>query len=184
MYSDHLTPIEFENDWKGVMVEFKLEDNDWLNEMYDIRDQWIPAYFSNIEMAGLLRTTSRSESSNSFFQHFHESGNNLVEFYSRFESAMDKQRLRNDTDDKRSQETPHMETSMRIELEASKVYTLEIYYLVREEIKSGCYHNILDDRMIGIDSSTFKFKDELLNNKIFEVHTFISWWIKFVNCFH
>ena len=96
------------------MVEFKLEDNDWLNEMYDIRDQWIPAYFSNIEMAGLLRTTSRSESSNSFFQHFHESGNNLVEFYSRFESAMDKQRLRNDTDDKRSQETPHMETSMRI----------------------------------------------------------------------
>ncbi|KAL1819004.1 hypothetical protein ACET3Z_013873 [Daucus carota] len=42
-------------------------------------------------------------------KHFHESGNNLVEFYSRFESAMDKQRLRNDTDDKRSQETPHME---------------------------------------------------------------------------
>ncbi|KAK1384056.1 hypothetical protein POM88_021791 [Heracleum sosnowskyi] len=90
VYSDHLTPREFEERWNAVIAEFKLESNPWLTKMFNIRDQWIPAYFSDIEMAGLLRTTSRSESSNSFFQHFHESGDTLVEFYSSFESAMDK----------------------------------------------------------------------------------------------
>ena len=53
-------------------------------------------------MVDLLRTTSRSESSILFFQHFHESGDTLVEFCSSFESAMDKQRVRNAVDDEKS----------------------------------------------------------------------------------
>ncbi|KAK1358881.1 hypothetical protein POM88_043355 [Heracleum sosnowskyi] len=68
VYSDHFTPGEFKERWNDIIVEFKLKSNPWLTEMFNIRDQWIPAYFSDIEMAGLLRTTSRSESSNSFFQ--------------------------------------------------------------------------------------------------------------------
>ncbi|XP_063938020.1 protein FAR-RED IMPAIRED RESPONSE 1-like [Daucus carota subsp. sativus] len=169
VYADHLAPTEFETEWKEVIEEFKLEDNTWLSEMFAIRDQWIPAYFSGIEMAGLLRTTSRSESSNFFFQHYHESGDTLVEFYSSFESAMDKQRLINDTDDRRSQEIPLSDSPMQIEIDASKIYTLEIYYLVREEIRSGCCHCIVEDRTKELDFSAFKIKDMLLNDKIFEV---------------
>lgn len=101
VYSDHSTPTEFEDGWNGVMSEYKLESNAWLTSLFKKRKQWIPAYFSDIEMVGLLRTTSRSESSNFFFQHFHENGDTLVEFYSSFESAMDKQRLRAADDDKK-----------------------------------------------------------------------------------
>ncbi|KAL8100202.1 hypothetical protein AgCh_032448 [Apium graveolens] len=67
VYSDHLTQTKFVERWNDVIVEYKLESNPWLTEMFNKRNEWIPAYFSDIEMAGLLRTTSRSESSNSFF---------------------------------------------------------------------------------------------------------------------
>lgn len=140
VYSENASPIEFEESWKDVIEEYKLEGNKWLATMFRKRRQWIPAYFGDVEMAGLLRTTSRSESSNSFFQHFHESGDTLVEFYSSFESAMDKQRLSTTDDDRKSRETPRMETTMPIEKDAANVYTLSIYYLVRDEITSACFH--------------------------------------------
>lgn len=73
VYADHLTPEEFEEGWDAVIQEYKLEDNDWLIDMYNIRKEWIPAYFYDLEMVGLLRTTSRSESSNFYFQHFQQS---------------------------------------------------------------------------------------------------------------
>ncbi|KAK1359315.1 hypothetical protein POM88_043789 [Heracleum sosnowskyi] len=92
VWADHLSIEEFEEGWKSVIEEYDLADNDWLIEMYDLRKEWIPAYFNNVEMAGLLRTTSRSESSNFYFQHFQQSGDTLVEFYSKYESAIDKQR--------------------------------------------------------------------------------------------
>ncbi|KAK1383136.1 hypothetical protein POM88_020871 [Heracleum sosnowskyi] len=125
-------------------------------------------------MAGLLRTTSRSKSSNSFFQHFHESGDTLVEFYSSFESAMDKQRLRNVEDDNRSEKIPLKKTSMSIEMDASKLYTLELYYRVREEIKSACYHTSMEDMTRDNESRHFKCKDDLLNGQIFEVSVRLS----------
>ncbi|XP_074335536.1 protein FAR1-RELATED SEQUENCE 5-like [Apium graveolens] len=161
VYSDHITQTEFVERWNAVIVEYKLESNPWLTELFNIRNEWIPAYFSDIEMAGLLRTTSRSESSNSFFQHFHESGHTLVEFYSSFESAMDKQRLKNAEDDKRS----------GIEIDASKLYTLELYYLVREEIKAACYHTSMPDITRDNEHRYFKVKDDLLHDRIFEVYS-------------
>lgn len=174
VYSDHLTPEQFEERWNAVIAEFKLETNPWLTEMFCIRDQWIPAYFSNIEMAGLLRTTSRSKSSNFFFQHYHESGDNLVEFYSSFESAMDRQRMRNADDERKSQKIPLTGVSLCIESDAANIYTLELFYLVREEIKSGCYHTIIQSMSRDNDASHFTFKDALLNDQLFEVPLNIS----------
>ncbi|KAK1355918.1 hypothetical protein POM88_049174 [Heracleum sosnowskyi] len=81
----------------------------------------------DVEMVGLLRTTSRSESSNFYFQHFHESGDTLVEFYSSFESAMDRQQSADD--DNKSEPKPLTVTTMKIEGDASKQYTQELYYL-------------------------------------------------------
>ena len=121
VYSDHSSPLEFEEGWSSVILEYKLQDNEWLSAMFRRRKSWIPAYFLEIDMAGLLRTTSRSESSNSFFQHFHERGDALVEFYSSFESAMDKERIRTVEDDKNSSKTPRLETPLEIEKDAARV---------------------------------------------------------------
>ncbi|MCI36553.1 protein FAR1-RELATED SEQUENCE 5-like, partial [Trifolium medium] len=61
------TPDEFEATWKSIMIEFELEKNEWLSHMYDIQSMWIPSYFRDILLGGILRTTSRSESENSFY---------------------------------------------------------------------------------------------------------------------
>ncbi|KAM3370727.1 hypothetical protein ACQJBY_018206 [Aegilops geniculata] len=60
------TPDEFESRWSSIISEFGLEDNEWLKEKYDLRQSWIPAYFMEFSLGGILRTTSRSESENAF----------------------------------------------------------------------------------------------------------------------
>lgn len=45
--------------------------------MFEIRASWVPAFFNDEPMVGLLRTTSRSESSNFFFNHFVQRGDTL-----------------------------------------------------------------------------------------------------------
>nr|GEW27381.1 hypothetical protein [Tanacetum cinerariifolium] len=49
-------------------------------------------FFSEIPMCGLMKTTSQSESSNTFFQIYSHAGNTLVQFMLCFEYAMEKQR--------------------------------------------------------------------------------------------
>jgi hypothetical protein len=83
---------EFELRWSTIISDFKLEENGWLSQMYDLRSMWIPAYFKDIFMAGILRTTSRSESENSFFGNYLNKDLSLVEFWMRFDSAIEAQR--------------------------------------------------------------------------------------------
>ncbi|GJR23334.1 FAR1-related sequence 5-like protein [Tanacetum coccineum] len=54
----------------------------------------IPPYFIDSPLFGLMRTTSRSESENSFFKSFTSSGATLVSFLMSYESAMERQRYR------------------------------------------------------------------------------------------
>ncbi|KAK1380052.1 hypothetical protein POM88_026796 [Heracleum sosnowskyi] len=92
IWSSNIEIDEFETGWGAIIKEFKLEENKWLSDMYAIRSCWIPAYFRNEPMFGLMRTTSRSESENFFFSQFHKQGDTLCEFWLRFQSAMDRQR--------------------------------------------------------------------------------------------
>ncbi|XP_074282860.1 protein FAR1-RELATED SEQUENCE 5-like [Silene latifolia] len=82
---------EFELRWKAILSSYELSDHEWLKSMFDIRSSWIPAYFRDIYLGGIMRTTSRSESENSFFGNFTNPHLTLVEFWMRFQSAMDAQ---------------------------------------------------------------------------------------------
>ena len=39
---------EFEETWKSLIIEYKLEDNEWLNHLYEIRASWAPVYNRSI----------------------------------------------------------------------------------------------------------------------------------------
>ncbi|XP_074299085.1 protein FAR1-RELATED SEQUENCE 5-like [Silene latifolia] len=67
VWAEDIEPSEFEERWCSVISSYGLTDNKWLDTMFDKRDSWIPAYFRDLFMGGLMRTTSRSESENSFF---------------------------------------------------------------------------------------------------------------------
>jgi hypothetical protein len=62
--------VEFETQWNALINKYGLKGNAWMANRYDIHKSWIPAYFMDIPLAGLLRTTSRHESANSFFNRF------------------------------------------------------------------------------------------------------------------
>ena len=61
---------EFEEKWESIMIKYNLLEDKWFCNFFSIRDQWIPTYFRDITLGGILRTTSRSESINNLFNNF------------------------------------------------------------------------------------------------------------------
>nr|GEU67547.1 hypothetical protein [Tanacetum cinerariifolium] len=93
------------------------------------------AYFIDSPLYGLMRTTSRSESENSFFKSFTSPGATLVSFMMSYEFAMETQRYRQDTlDFKTIDAAPKCETKLEIKRHAARVYTRTIFLLVQMEI--------------------------------------------------
>ncbi|XP_057811459.1 protein FAR1-RELATED SEQUENCE 5-like [Salvia miltiorrhiza] len=68
VWSELDEPVDFERKWTEVLDQYELTDNTWLADMFSLRSYWIPAYFRDLSMSGLFRTTSLSESENSFFR--------------------------------------------------------------------------------------------------------------------
>nr|KAJ0204961.1 hypothetical protein LSAT_V11C500264100 [Lactuca sativa] len=88
----HIKPGEFEKKWDLIINEFNLEDKRWFNDMFELREKWIPAYFSDTRMSRLMKTTSRSESMNSFFNTYSQYGNLLLHFMMNYDTTIQKQR--------------------------------------------------------------------------------------------
>ncbi|XP_021775564.1 protein FAR1-RELATED SEQUENCE 1-like [Chenopodium quinoa] len=135
-----IEPDEFEERWNKVMVEFELEGNEWLCYMYEIRDKWIPTYFRDVFLGGIMRTTSRSESENNFFCSFINPHVSLVEFYMRYEAAINAQRHtqgQNDNDSKHKY--PECKTPLGIEKYASTIYTISVFYDFQYEVEMACF---------------------------------------------
>ncbi|GJY03242.1 FAR1 DNA binding domain, zinc finger, SWIM-type, MULE transposase domain containing protein [Tanacetum coccineum] len=59
VWTDQILPFEFEREWEIMIEDFKLDDNKWLQDMFDIRESWILAFLRDELMSGLMRTTSR-----------------------------------------------------------------------------------------------------------------------------
>ncbi|KAL7612083.1 hypothetical protein Lser_V15G07939 [Lactuca serriola] len=129
----------FEVKWGLLMKEFNREDTRWFKDMFTTRDSWIPGYFSDISMCGLRKTTSKSESMNSFFNTYSESGNLLLNFMMNYDTAIQKQRNTQRELDKESKKTSYkMQTPRETELQALKVCTngWEVYIVEHNNSKS------------------------------------------------
>ncbi|XP_021747121.1 protein FAR-RED IMPAIRED RESPONSE 1-like [Chenopodium quinoa] len=93
---ESFTVMEFENKWNAFIVEYKLQNNDWLCDLYLERHMWVPAFMINYFWAG-MKTTQRVESINSFFDGFLTRNTKLCEFPQKYAAAMDK-RVGDETD--------------------------------------------------------------------------------------
>jgi hypothetical protein len=47
---------EFEENWKSLLETYKLQDNAWLNGLYNERTFWVPAYMKDIFWTGMNTT--------------------------------------------------------------------------------------------------------------------------------
>ncbi|KAM0853034.1 hypothetical protein ACQ4PT_051350 [Festuca glaucescens] len=166
------TPSEFEENWKNVMLRFDLQDNEWFAKCYHIRGSWVPAYFMGIPLAGILRTTSRSESENSFFKNFIRRKLAFVEFWLRFDTALKCQRQEELVADHASlHTTPRLLSSWEIERQGSLIFTHEVFDLFQSEVLAAREHcDVQDTKDVGDLKIMFVSDQSHRKNKVREVH--------------
>ncbi|XP_021980663.2 protein FAR1-RELATED SEQUENCE 5-like [Helianthus annuus] len=160
VWNDTIIPEDFETEWHSIMSTFGLENHEWLKDMYDLRFDWIPAYYHGEDLAGLMRATSRCESENYFFGQICNPRCTLVEFFTHFETAMDIQRhehRRNDHDTRYIECKPW--SDFVLEKQASEIYTQTIFKDIQIEIDAAitkCMSKSVDT--VG-DVQYFEIKD-------------------------
>ncbi|XP_057793198.1 protein FAR1-RELATED SEQUENCE 5-like [Salvia miltiorrhiza] len=138
VWSEFNEPDVFEEHWQNMIDEYDLADNRWFSDMFEDRKFWVPAYFRDISMSGIFRTTSSSESENSYFKRFMNKNADLVLLYTNYCSALDSQRYTYQqitlADETRA---PKMQTILPIECHAAQVYTISRFKHVQDEIKAA-----------------------------------------------
>ncbi|XP_071709077.1 protein FAR1-RELATED SEQUENCE 5-like [Rutidosis leptorrhynchoides] len=106
-WNQELNAEKFEKCWQHVLDEFGLHDVDWFKDMYDMKEKWIPYFFRDTPMAGLMRTSSLFEKQ--------RHNNTVLEF------EMDNRSI-------------NCVTNKLIWLHARDFYTPPMFLLVQEEI--------------------------------------------------
>jgi hypothetical protein len=118
-----------------LIQDFNLQDHPWLCRMFNNRQNWIPAYFRDVPLCGLMRTTSRSESANSSYNTISNWGNTLLLFMKSFEQAIDKQRHKQILNDHVSNTSiVRLKTALEIEKHARNVFTNEMFLNIQKEM--------------------------------------------------
>ncbi|XP_058114046.1 protein FAR1-RELATED SEQUENCE 5-like [Magnolia sinica] len=149
------TVDEFERLWASTVKEYKLENVDWLHQIYDIRHMWVPAYVRNIFFAG-MSTTRSNESVRAMFDGHLNPYSTLMGFVLGYQKALENRR-RDElaANDKNSYGSPLVRTPFDIEKGLIQVYTNEVLKDVIEELfQSPLYNaNLVDKRNIP---STFE----------------------------
>ncbi|XP_042038458.1 protein FAR-RED IMPAIRED RESPONSE 1-like [Salvia splendens] len=138
VWSDLLEPDEFEEEWNRLVEHHKLEDIDWFATLYEYRQFWIPAYFRDFPLGSMIRTTSISESENSFYKNFLKPRANIAKFYLNFNHALEFQRnSRTTLDYHDATALPILATTLPFEKHASTLYTDSMFKKIQEEIVEG-----------------------------------------------
>ncbi|XP_019157954.1 PREDICTED: protein FAR1-RELATED SEQUENCE 5-like [Ipomoea nil] len=130
----------FEDSWSRIIEEYGLVYNGWFRYLFESRTFSASPYFHDEFMSGFVRTTSRSESRNSFFGSFSNGHSSLVEFLVHFDSVISAQRhvQAKLTADSKSC-FPVLKTPLALEKHAMDVYTISVFYDVQVEICEGCF---------------------------------------------
>ncbi|XP_074282797.1 protein FAR-RED IMPAIRED RESPONSE 1-like [Silene latifolia] len=115
VWDRELEAEEFDNRWSSIMEEHVPADIAWFTECYDIRRQWVMTHCKDLRMGGIMRTTQRLESENSFFKRHNQ------------------KRL----DNENRHSNPKLCSKLAIESDGAKIYTHDIFEEFQEELKNA-----------------------------------------------
>ncbi|KAJ9545059.1 hypothetical protein OSB04_024766 [Centaurea solstitialis] len=123
-----------------MIEEYGLVGDPWFTKMYAIRHSWIPAFYRGTPMSGLMKTTSRSESSNAYINLFECFESDLVQFLSNYDTAIEKQRYKYSVKESETRTTyPRFITPLPLERHASQIYSRTIFFDIQKEIKKAAW---------------------------------------------
>ncbi|XP_049933305.1 protein FAR1-RELATED SEQUENCE 6-like [Nymphaea colorata] len=160
---DSLRSDEFERSWKEVIDTYKLEDNQWLSSLYELRHQWAPVFIKDIFYAG-MSTSRRGEKFNAFFDGYVYSNTSFKEFAEKYEMVLKKKYNEEAQADFDSyNKVPVMRTHLCYESQLAKVYSGEIFVLFQEEVYGtfDCYN--IERTKIDGHCSTYILKERVFD---------------------
>ncbi|XP_024963894.1 protein FAR1-RELATED SEQUENCE 5-like [Cynara cardunculus var. scolymus] len=140
VWNIHIGPSEFESRWNEMIDKYNLAGDTWFTEMYEIRHSWILGYYKDTPMSGLMKTTSRSESSNSYINIYELYLFDLVQFLNNYDVAIEKQRYRQSVHETVTRTTnPKFVTPLHLESHASSIYSRNVFFDIQKEIKKAVW---------------------------------------------
>jgi len=129
---------EFQRTWDEMMNVYKLQDHQWLINMYEIRHKWSTAYSKHVFSAG-IKSCQRIESTNNVLDEIREKTITLTQFLVAFEKMLKKwRRIEVEEEFKNSQSTPPLVINISETLRhASTVYTHKVFNIFLNEYLEG-----------------------------------------------
>ncbi|CAE5966327.1 unnamed protein product [Arabidopsis arenosa] len=125
------TTVEFDTMWSALVNKYGLRDNMWLREIYEKRENWVPAYLRASFFGGIPV--------NGAFDPFYGTSLNsltsLREFISRYEQGLEQRREEERKEDFNSYNLqPFLQTKEPVEEQCRRLYTLTIFRIFQSEL--------------------------------------------------
>ncbi|KAG8380848.1 hypothetical protein BUALT_Bualt06G0059100 [Buddleja alternifolia] len=131
---DHEDEEEFIDAWNKMIVKYSLQNNDWLQRMFQLRKKWVLVYGQETFCAD-MSTTQRSESMNNVIKKYVSYKTNLFEFFEHFERLLKDRRYKESRADfSTSQSSPNLSFPVQILKHASTVYISKFFELFQAEL--------------------------------------------------
>ncbi|KAK2988174.1 hypothetical protein RJ640_020656 [Escallonia rubra] len=128
------TVEEFESCWESLLMGYNLRDNEWLQSMYNVRQQWVPVYLRDT-FFGEMSITLSSDSINSFFDGYINASTSIHVLIKQYEKAMISRYEREVKADYDTINTaPILKTPSPMEKQAANLYTRKIFTKFQEEL--------------------------------------------------
>lgn len=123
---------EFETSWDFILDRYDLRRNDWLQLLYTMRQQWVPAYFRDTFFAAV---SFNQDFESSFFDGYVNEHTTVPLFFRQYERALDnsfEKEIEADFDSICT--TPLLRTPSPMEKQAANLYTKTIFSKFQEEL--------------------------------------------------
>ncbi|KAJ1386234.1 Zinc finger, PMZ-type [Sesbania bispinosa] len=122
----------FRKKWHELVSKFGLQENQWVNALYEKRTMWATTHSQGKFFAG-FGTTSRCEGLHSELVKFVNSRYNLRDFLQHFQCCLSHMRFKEKEDDFTSVHgDPVMQTDLQaIERSTARIYTRKVFFIFR-----------------------------------------------------
>ncbi|TXG57743.1 hypothetical protein EZV62_015572 [Acer yangbiense] len=149
------TDEQFDMRWWKMVTRFELQDDEWVQSLYEDRKKWVPTYLGDTFLAG-MSTTQRSESMNSFFDKYIHKKITVKEFVKQYGSILQNRYQEEaiaDFDTWHKQ--PALKSPSPWERQMSTVYTHAIFKKFQVEVLgvAGCH-----PKKVNGDGTTVTFR--------------------------
>ncbi|CAA7061935.1 unnamed protein product [Microthlaspi erraticum] len=125
------TTVEFDSVWIALINKYGLRDNVWLREIYEQRENWVPAYLRASFFAGIPITGTVDP----FFGASLDALTPLGEFISRYEQGLEQRREEERKEDFNSYNLqPFLQTKEPVEEQCRRLYTLTVFRIFQNEL--------------------------------------------------